>query len=92
MGITSYQVGVIRSVADITQRFCYLGKPVDKCESVDYVPSVFRYNQKRHESEARSREQRRDRVDRRRQTVETAEAEKESERQKSVRKRVRRQL
>jgi hypothetical protein len=56
------------------------GKPVDEAESVDFVPSIFSYNQHQHKSEAQSRE-RRNRIDRRRLLVEVSEADKENKRQ-----------
>ena len=64
---------------EITRQYCCSGKPVEEPESVDYVPSIFSYNQHRRDNEARRREQRRSRADRRRQILEIAEAEKENE-------------
>ena len=62
---------------EITRQYCCSGKPVEEPESVDYVPSIFSYNQHRRDNEAGRREQRRSRADRRRQILEIAEAEKE---------------
>jgi hypothetical protein len=62
------------------QAYVLIGKPVDEAESVDFVPSIFSYNQHQHKSEAQSRE-RRNRIDRRRLVVEVSEADKENKRQ-----------
>ena len=64
---------------EITREYCCSGKPVEEPESVDYVPSIFSYNQHRRDNEAGRREQRRSRTDRRRQILEIAETEKENE-------------
>ena len=64
---------------EITRQYCCSGKPVEEPESVNYVPSIFSYNQHRRDKEAGRREQRRSRADRRRQILEIAEAEKENE-------------
>ena len=62
------------------QVYFLLGKPAENCENVDYVPTLFTYNQHWNKSEAQSRE-RKSRIDRRRQLAEVAEIDKENERQ-----------
>ena len=67
----------------LRQSYFLLGKPVDQSENVDYVPSVFSYNQQQHRSSAQR--ERRNRIDRRRMLLEVAAVDKENERQAEVR-------
>ena len=58
----------------------FLGKPVDRPEDIDYVPTVFAFKH-RQLSAARS-EERRNRIDRRRRVAEAQEHEEENQREK----------
>ena len=56
----------------------YIGKPVDNEEHVDYVPTLFKYT-RQPLSSIKRREERQNRIDKRRQVAEAAESEKENQ-------------